>query len=154
MAIIGYQLIKDGNVVVSWGGPDSEMPPFPDPLRLPNGDVVSGPKLGEDYGGYILSAWNGTAIPPVPRSITRRQCALQLLAEGRISGFDAVAMVQSGTPPGIIGNYFDSLPEPDKFYAMIDFAAVEYYYDNPLLQLLAHATELNMDNFFREAAKK
>jgi len=154
MAVIGYVLVDEkGMVVKTWGG-DGQMPPFPNPLVLPNGDAVSAPSLGVSYGGYILSEWNGDVAEPVPEVITRRQCALQLLAMGLINGPAAVEMVRNGTPPSLIDDYFATLPESTRYLAQIDFAAQTYARSNPLLEMLAASQGLQIDNFFREAAKR
>lgn len=154
MAVIGYVLVDEkGTVVKSWGGA-GQMPPFPNPLILPNGDAVSAPSLGVPYGGYILSEWNGEVTAPVPEVITRRQCALQLLSLGLINGPEAVEMVRNGTPPTYIADYFATLPEASRYLAEIDFAAQSYARSNPLLEMLAASQGLQIDNFFREAAKR
>lgn len=154
MAVIGYVLVDEKGVVVkSWGG-DGQMPPFPNPLILPNGNAVSAPSLGVPYDGYILSEWNGEVPTPVPETITRRQCALQLLAMGLINGPAAVEMVRNGTPPTYIADYFATLPESARYIAEIDFAAQTYSRSNPLLEMLAASQGLQIDNFFREAAQR
>ncbi len=154
MAVIGYVLVDEkGNVVQSWGG-GNEMPPFPNPLYLPNGDSVAAPVLGVSYGGYILSEWRGEIVKPVPQTITRRQCALALLEAGLINGPEAVEMVQSGKPPQYIVDYFETLPESVKYIAYIDFAATTYARNNPLLDMIGAAREIDLDNFFITAAAK
>lgn len=154
MAVIGYVLVDEkGNVVQSWGG-GNEMPPFPNPLYLPNGDSVAAPVLGVSYGGYILSEWRGEIVKPVPQTITRRQCALQLLEEGLINGPEAVEMVRNGIPPKLIADYFSTLPESSQYIAAIDFAADTYLRSNPLLEMLAASQSVELDTFFKKAAKK
>jgi hypothetical protein len=95
------------------------------------------------------------APPVVPESITRRQCALQLLAMGMITGPEAVAMTRDGTPPAMVQAYIDALPEAEKYRAEIDFAAVAYFRANPLLESIMAAsgsTPEQLDQFFVAAA--
>jgi hypothetical protein len=92
----------------------------------------------------------------IPRSITRRQCALQLRTMGMISVAEAKVMAKDGTPPASIQGYFDTMVEADRDLAEIDFAAVNYYRDNPLITALMTAnglTEADIDNFFIAAAQ-
>lgn len=91
---------------------------------------------------------------PVPHSITRRQCARQLLVMGMITGPEAVAMTKTGEPPAAIAAYLATLPEEQRFLAEIDFAADSYLRNNPLLAALAAAngmSEADIDQFFRDA---
>lgn len=115
----------------------------------------------DSYSG-VLDQWEQkraeegtpTVEPPtpyVPSQITRRQCARQLLADGMISASEAIAMTQTGQPPAAVLATFDALPEPDRTYAIIDFAADIYMRDNPLLHALMLAnnmTDDQVDRFF------
>lgn len=161
--VVGFQLIDaSGTVLQSWGGEWGFCPPMPNPLHLPNGDVVLGPELNTDYSGHQIVEWNMDEPPPppppppvVPESITRRQCALQLFAVGMITGPEAVAMARDGTPPASVQAAFDTLPEPNKTLALIDFAASNYYRASPLIPSLMAAngmTEEQVDQFFVEAS--
>jgi hypothetical protein len=97
------------------------------------------------------------SIRPVPQSITRRQCAKQLLALSMISGDEAIAMTRNGTPPAMVQAYLDNMQEPDRTSATIDFAADTYLRNNPLLAALMAAngmTEEQVDQFFIEASKR
>jgi hypothetical protein len=111
--------------------------------------------------------WDGTTFydptpPPVvvprviiPKTITRRQCALQLRVAGMITIQEAKDMTKTGTPPASIQAYFDTMPAEQKDLAEIDFAAINYYRDNPLITALMTAnglTETDIDNFFIAAA--
>jgi hypothetical protein len=92
----------------------------------------------------------------VPSSITRRQCALQLRAAGMITVEEAKAMTKNGTPPVSIQAYFDQMTTEQKDLAEIDFAAVNYYRNNPLITALMTANGLttqDIDNFFIAAAQ-
>lgn len=111
-----------------------------------------------------VDAWNvkkqeldaAAAIPPVPDQITRRQCALQLLAMGQITDVEALAMTRDGTPPAAIQAYISALPSPsDRTLALIDFAAMNYERSNPLLGAILSAngaTSEEGDQFFIAAA--
>lgn len=97
------------------------------------------------------------ALDPVfvPASITRRQCARQLLAEGMISGPEAVAMTKTGEPPSMVSAYLNALPDEQRFLAEIDFAADRYFRDNQLLMALATTQQISqadIDQFFIAAS--
>jgi hypothetical protein len=158
-ALVGYKLIEieTGNVIETWGGKWGVEPPIPNPIRLPNGDHVHAPSVDVDYGGYKLT-WLMMDEPVIiPDSITRRQCALQLLTLNMITPAEAVEMVQAGIPPEIVKGYIDALPsEMDRAVATINFAAATYQRLNPLLFALMQAngkTEADRDQFFIAAAQ-
>lgn len=157
MVRLGYHLVKSGMVVQSWGGTPDPVP-FPSSFNvvLENGEeaTVFGAKLGEDYHGYVLSEWWGEVVEPVPQTITRRQCALQLLEDGLINGPEAVEMVQIGKPPQYIVDYFETLPENVKYIAYVNFAADSYSRTNEILMTVGAARQIDLDEFFRKAAKK
>lgn len=114
------------------------------------------PFTGIENGDWVIRIVDpATLPPPVPRMITRRQCALQLRASGMISTAEAKAMVKDGTPPAAIKASFDAMPGENGTLAEIDFAAVNYYRDNPLISSLMAAngmTTEQVDDFFRAAA--
>lgn len=94
--------------------------------------------------------------PEIPYSITRRQCALQLLSIGTITGPEAVSMTKDGTPPPSVQAYINNLPEDQRYLAEIDFAATFYLRDNPLLLALMAANNMDseqVDAFFIAADK-
>ena len=94
--------------------------------------------------------------PPVPQSITRRQCAKRMLMMGLITGEEALAMTRNGTPPAMVAASFSQLSPEDAVLAEIDFAADTYMRTNPLLINLMLATgagEREIDDFFREASQ-
>lgn len=96
------------------------------------------------------------SIQPTPESITRRQCAKQLLALGMISSDEAIAMTRNGTPPAIVQAYLDNMQEPDRTSAIIDFAADTYLRSNPLLLALMAAngmTEKQVNEYFIAASQ-
>lgn len=92
----------------------------------------------------------------VPNSITRRQCALQLLAMAMVSGAEAVEMVRSGIPPTSLMQFFNAMEEPARTVALIDFAADNYYRANPLFGQFMAANGMNaqqIDDFFIAATQ-
>ena len=116
--------------------------------ELPDGD----PKLWRWSGDAI---WVDAPAPAVPASITRRQCARQLFAMGMITGPEAVAMTRDGSPPSMVLAYFDQLSGDQRFIAEMDFAADNYYRDNPLLNQIMAAgghQPADVDAFFIAAA--
>ena len=95
--------------------------------------------------------------PEVPGFVTRRQCALQLLAMEMITGPEAVAMTRDGTPPELVQVYIDALPEQQTYLAEIDFAAMTYFRSNPLLESImfaSGATPDQVDQFFVDALSR
>lgn len=106
--------------------------------------------------------WDGTTFiePPLPtpippESITRRQCAMQMFVTEMITSNEAIAMTQSGIPPTSVQIYIDTLPEPDRTMAIMDFAATNYFRNNPLidaLMLTNGMTNEEVDQFFIEAS--
>jgi hypothetical protein len=95
------------------------------------------------------------APEPIPRSITRRQCAKQLLNMGMVTDVEALEMTRSGIPPAMVAASFAQLSPGDQILAEIDFAADTYMRDNPLLNNLMVATgasEEEINDFFRAAA--
>lgn len=93
----------------------------------------------------------------VPESITRRQCAMQMFAGGMITDAEGIAMTQSGVPPAAVQAYLDTLPEPQRTMATMDFAATNYFRNNPLLAALMtlnNMTENDVDQFFIAASQR
>ena len=94
----------------------------------------------------------------VPESITRRQCALQLLAIGQISAQEALNMTKTAVVPSFVSVIFDervssgSWTAEQRIIAEIDFAAANYYRNNSLLGLMGLTSE-QIDQFFIEAVK-
>lgn len=161
--MVGYKLINlnTEEVVASWGGVWGQAHSIPNPLRLPNGDHVHAPVLNTGYSGYMLTEWVMQEPPPppprVPESITRRQCALQLLTLNMISSAEALAMTKTADVPTAIAAIFDEQVEngswtaEQRVLAEIDFAAANYYRSNSLLSLMGMTTE-QIDQFFISAA--
>jgi len=95
--------------------------------------------------------------PPVPQSITRRQCAIELRERTLITPLEALNMTKTATPPAMIQTIFDAMSENDKILAETDFAADTYLRTNPLLiQIMSSsgATEEEIDDFFRSAVTR
>jgi hypothetical protein len=93
--------------------------------------------------------------PPVPQSITRRQCAIQLREMTLITPQEALAMTKYGDVPSMISQIFGSMSETDKIKAETDFAADTYLRSNPLLVSImtqSGHTEEEIDQFFRDAS--
>lgn len=109
-----------------------------------------------DFGP--VAAYVPPPPPPViiPASITRRQCALQLLADGLVTKAEAVAMAATATPPAYVYTLFAGLSAMDRTRALIDFAANTYDRANPLIVGMMTAvgkTPADADAFFIAAAK-
>lgn len=103
----------------------------------------------------FLASLPPPAGEPIPRSITRRQCAKQLLNMGMITDVEALEMTRTGMPPAMVAASFAQLSPEDAILAQIDFAADTYMRDNPLLNNLMLATgasEEEINDFFRAAA--
>lgn len=71
MELVGYKLLdSNGDTVKEWGGSWGQCPGIPNPLELPNGDIVNGASINEDYSGYMLVAWMMEQPPaPVPQQV-------------------------------------------------------------------------------------
>lgn len=160
MDMVGYKLIDaQGNVAQAWGGTWGQCPAIPNPIILPNGDRVHCAALDTDYGGYRLVAlMMEQPAPAVPAVITRRQCALEMMARGLITPQEALAMTKTGEAPSMVSSMFFQLPtEADRVSAEIDFAADSYLRDNPLLVGLmtaVGASESDIDAFFVSSAAR
>lgn len=109
----------------------------------------------------VRGAWHQQwAIVPAspPESITRRQCALQLLATKTITPEEALAMTKAGDVPAAIAAIFEqavangTMTQEQRILAEIDFAAANYYRSNSLLSLMG-LTEAEIDQFFIAAAQ-
>lgn len=136
---------------------DAENDPHPDGFLLVQ--LADDQDVNPDWmyvDGVFVAPPAPEPVVVVPQSITRRQCAMMMFSMQMISGSDAIAMTQTGTPPAAVQAYLDTLPEPQRTMAIMDFAATDYYRENPLLLALMQAnnmTEDQVDTFFIEAAK-
>lgn len=113
------------------------------------GEITQVPWTPEEIAAY-------QALPPpvipVPISITRRQCALQLLAVQHITAQEALDMTKTATVPAAIASIFAGMPEDQRILAEIDFAATNYYRSNTLLTQMG-LTDEQIDAFFIAAAQ-
>lgn len=118
---------------------------------------------GEPFEGLEGNIWvirtvdPATLPPDVPDYISRRQAALQLYALDYISAQEALDMTKTATVPAAIAAIFDAqvgegnwTPE-QRIFAEIDFAAVNYYRNNLLLDLMG-LSEQEKDQFFVAAS--
>jgi len=121
-------------------------------------DVITGEQTVVPFTPEEIAAIQAAAaaLPPVvPASITRPQCAKQLLAMALITSDEAIAMVANATPPAMVMTLINALSAPDQVTAKIDFARYQYDRDYPLLNQLMTAagkTSTDIDNFFIAAA--
>jgi hypothetical protein len=154
MQLVGYKLVDgEGNTLKSWGGIWGQVPSPPDRISLPNGDQVHAPSVDGVYGDYTLVGWYmEEPAPSVPQTITRRQCALQLRAMGTITLAEAKAMTKSAEVPAAVAQVFAGMTEEQRDLAEIDFAAGNYYRDNPLLAMMGLTPE-QLNQFFIAAAQ-
>lgn len=124
-------------------------------------DAITGEVTNIPWTDEQIAAWHArnAAMPPVvPTSITRRQCALQLLAIQAITPTEALAMTKSAELPAPIAAIFDqsvangTMTAEQRILAEIDFAAINYYRNNSLLGMMG-LTEEGIDQFFIAAAQ-
>lgn len=95
--------------------------------------------------------------PPVPQSITRRQCAIELRERTLITPQEALDMTKYGEVPAMVSTLLQSMTEADRINAETDFAADTYERSNPLLiQIMtaSGASEEDIDEFFRSAVER
>ena len=115
-------------------------------------DIEMTPEEEAEY----LASLPPPAAAPVPQTITRRQCARQMLEMGMIDAAEALAMTKSGEPPGLVMSALSSMPAEQMVLAQIDFAADTYLRSNPLLieiMQITGATNEDIDAFFIAAAQ-
>jgi len=130
----------------------------PESCYLVNNDLALG-QIGQTYDPINLEWIPYVPEPikePVPKSITRRQCSLELLKRKMITDIEALNMTRNGIPPASVMSYIEVLPSEQQVVAQIDFAADNYYRNNTLLNAMMNANGWNeddIDNFFIEAAK-
>lgn len=96
-------------------------------------------------------------IAPPPNTISRRQCAAELFAEGTISAEEAIAMTATATPPAAVEAVLATIPEPDQTFARLEFAAANYDRTNALVGAVMTAlgkSDEDRDAFFRASATR
>lgn len=138
--------------VVEWDG-DSQWVP-PDNTYLVPGYFHVGALYDPETNTATLPPEEPVVLP-VPSSITRRQCAIELRERNQITPREALNMTRNGTPPAMVASLLSTFSEDQAILVETDFAADQYYRDNPLLNQLmqsAGATSEDIDNFFRSAA--
>lgn len=104
-----------------------------------------------DDNAELVAFFASAHAPPVPASITRRQCARAMFMQGLITGPEALAMTQNGTPPALVETMLTAMPDDAEVLARIDFAADTYMRSNPLLVALMEGTGADaaaIDAFF------
>lgn len=101
----------------------------------------------------------GIGVPVVPDHITRRQCALELHALQYITPQEALNMVKTASVPLAVAGIFDQMvangvwtPE-QRLLAEIDFAADNYYFNNPLIDMMGLTPEAKAQ-FFISASQR
>jgi hypothetical protein len=127
----------------------------PDDVEAHGREIYAKAKAGE-FGPVAAYLPPPPPPPVVPASITRRQCALQLLAETLVTEAEAVAMAATATPPAYVNTLFSGLSSMDRTRALIDFAANAYDRGNPLIVAMMTAagkTPADVDAFFVAAAQ-
>lgn len=130
-----------------------------DAAPIPEGHVPISTTLGDDAG---VPRWIITSglmpPPPIPQTISRRQCAAEMFDRGLITGPEAIGMSSAAMPPAMVEAMLSVLEEPDQTFARIDFSAANYERSNPLLVSLMLAvpgtTEADIDDFFRAASAR
>lgn len=137
--IVGYKLIDStGAVLETWGGTWGQCPGVPNPIKLPNGDIVHAPSLNEDYDGYSLIEWIAQGPEAsVPLSVSPRQVRLLLLQQNLLADVEAMIAAQ------------------DEATRITWEYAIEFRRDDPLLSQLASSlglSEAQIDKFFVAAA--
>lgn len=139
---------------------------------LPSGSITGIYSNGNYYGSSniinlnILSDWQAEEITetqynlettPVPESITRRQCAIEMRERGMITPQEALDMTKYGKVPAIVNDLFLQMSVDDRIKAETDFAATNYLINNPLLLFVmsgSGSTKDEIDQFFRDASKR
>lgn len=149
-------VVDKNNVVVNVVVADPHTDPVPEGMMLVATDMA-GPGWVLDGSVFIDPAPPAEPRPPaVPASITRRQCALMLNLSGLITLEEALDMTKTAAVPAAISRIFANLAPPDQIRAEIDFAATNYYRDNPLIVDMMQSagfTPAMRDAFFISAAQ-
>ena len=150
-----WALIRDGAVqnTVVWDGVGSYFDGYDAVIDITNMENAPGRGWLYQDGAFIEPP---LPKPSVPRLITRRQCALELLSRQMITDVEALNMTRSGATPSIVTTYIQALPTDQQIRAEIDFAAENYYRSNELLIAMMSANDWSsddIDDFFIAANK-
>jgi hypothetical protein len=114
-----------------------------------------GPGFTKNEDGSYSPPYREPDPIDVPRSITRRQCAIELRERNLITPQEALDMTRTGIPPAMVQKIFSSMSETDQLIAETDFAADTYLRSNPLLIFImsaSGASEEDIDQFFISAS--
>lgn len=150
-----YAVVKNNVVenMIAWDGVVPYTPPQGTILIQSD---MAGPGWIWDGNNFSKPPRPEPPPPPVPESITRRQCALQLLSMQMITSEEALLMTKDGTPPAVVATVFAQMPQDQALLAQIDFAAIGYYRNNPLINVMmesAGMTPEQIDHFFIDASE-
>lgn len=89
MEQVGYKLVNEaGDVLETWGGLWGQCPGIPNPITLPNGDIVYGPQVDVYYGGVKLVPWMMDA--PIPQQVPMWAVRTVLQNDGLFDQADAL----------------------------------------------------------------
>lgn len=111
----------------------------------------------EEIAAAVPEALQRLARGPVPASITRRQCALEMEARGFVTLDEAEAMTADGTPPAVVVAMLDDQPQETRQRVRLDFRAADYRRTAPVLvQIMTRLglDDAGTDDFFRSAAAR
>lgn len=164
-APVGYRLrvIETGEVIDQWGGTWGVFVATPPAeIRLPSGDIVCAPVVGDDYQGCVLEVWEMEEPPPpppaVPQLISDRQFFQQAAVLTIITQAEALAAVQTGVIPAILQTVVDGISDPDQKFAatMLLSGATVFERNHPFTEAVGAAlgwTSEQIDAFFMAAAQ-
>lgn len=140
----------DVNGPIQWTAPDGVV------WTIPNYDSPT--NIGQQFRNWVDAG--GTIDPyvppppPVPGMITRRQCAVEMRERSMITPLECLNMTKNADIPAFVETIFSAMSPEDRILAETDFAAANYYRDNPLLVAMmtaTGATSADIDQFFRDA---
>ena len=112
MELVGYKLVNSDNIVIEqWGGIWGQCPGVPNPIFIPNGDVVYAPEIDTNYSGYTLIKWMMEQPPtPIPQQVPMWAVRTILQNDGLFDQADA--LIQASTDNALknvweYGNFAD-----------------------------------------------
>lgn len=158
--LVGYKLrnISTNEIIETWGGSWGQCPNVPGEIRLPSGDIVCAPSLGEDYQGCVLELWNMEEPIIIPQTISDRQFFQQAAIIGIITQQEALDAVSIGAIPTVLQNIVNGIQDTDQQFAakMLLSGATVFERNHPLVDNIGLAlnwTSDQIDHFFFEASK-